>query len=155
MWRRSIRLPHGLLTLRPLHHQWWNHCSELRLQSSCPHATSLPWYSLIEPSSDLVTESRANTNTTTAREVLDGSAAHSQETSQPNRPEGEVLPVGIDTDPPSGLVTARVNQSWCPITSAMQSLDTMNRLLRRRLLSVPLYGGSVVVTGVTRTAGAP
>ena len=69
-----------------------------------------PVPSLIEPSSDLRSGSRAELNTNSVREVMDDSAAPSATFAQPTRPEGRSLPVGAESDPILSSPTSRVNQ---------------------------------------------
>ena len=69
-----------------------------------------PLPSLIEPSSDLRSGSRAELNTNSVREAMDDSAAPSATSAQPTRPEGRSLPVGAESDPILSSPTSRVKQ---------------------------------------------
>ena len=88
-----------------------------------------PVPSLIEPSSDLRSGSRAELNTNSVREVMDDSAAPSATSAQPTRPEGRSLPVGAESDPTQSYPTTRVKQlgqitqEFNPQTVDIQSTD--------------------------------
>ena len=72
---------------------------------------SSPVPSLVEPSPDLRSESRATTDTNSTREEVDDSAAPSSTSAQPTRPEGPSLPVGAESDPTSSPPTTNAKQS--------------------------------------------
>ena len=96
----------------------------VEVSSGSPIA-SPPMPSLIEPSSDLRSGSRAETDTNPVREKVDDSAAPPVMTIvQPTRPEGLCLPIGDKSDPSPSPPTTRVKQSLSAAVFVLGEFDT-------------------------------